>query len=577
MAHVIYKRMFLLIPGVLMACLPSLQSQSLRLNAGCFERMTIENEKNVNSKNLETFPAWYRDSLAFIQGTDGGRDLQIAIAIEKSEDGWKGIRFFNKKINSSYFEGPFCWDIKNNKLYFTRTDASKKKSKTERSGKEYTKTSNPGIWEYDLNAGGDPVESNLNNKEYSVSDPAISPDGEWMIFSSDMPGGFGGRDLYIAMRDASGWVGVTNLGPDINSPKNECFSGFIHQNMLVFASNRDGGPGGFDLYYTIVENGLWTKPQLFPKPVNSPSDDLSFIVAPNHREGYLATNRPGGKGEDDIYHWKSTQSLFQTASRDTSVNIDIFVFEKLTLLPFPEAEIVITPLEFSREDIRLDDPNIDFVNMDTTGSLYLKWNTLLKNPETVRLLTDDKGNAYAKMKTNVYYKIESTCEICDTEIIFFKPSIHGRQLNIALQPVEGEDEEKESTGKVSDLGTEDKAGSVFVLENIYYTYNSDKIVQGAKNDLDILAVKMEENPDIKILMESHTDSRGTAAYNLLLSVRRADNAKKYLVEKGIDADRIYIKGLGESRIRNHCTDGVPCTEEEHRYNRRTEVTILPED
>ena len=568
--------MIFLLVGNLTVFALIVKGQTLSLNDGCFEQMTLVNEKNINTKNLETFPTWLRDTLAFIQGIDGGKDMQIAAAKEKSGQGWQGSRYLNQKINSPYFEGPFCWDRTHDILYFTRSDYSKKKIKKETARQKDSVVVNLSIWEYDIRRGGEPKKSNFNQNEFSVSDPAISPDGEWMIFTSDMPGGLGGRDLYLARKDATGWIGVSNLGKDINTSTNEGFATFINQNMLVFASDRPGGPGGFDLYYTFVENGIWSKPKLFPAPVNSPFDDVSFILSPNQREGYLATNRPGGKGEDDIYHWKSTQTLFRAIKEDPEVSIDIFVFEKLTLLPFPETEIVITPLEFTRENLQLDDPNINLVNVDTTGSLYLKWNNLLKNPESIRLYSDDKGNAHVTMKTNVYYKIESGCEVCEKEIIFFKPSLHGRQLNIALQPVDLGDDEQEETN-LSQFNIENKAGSVLILENIYYAYNSDEILPGAKNDLDILAAKMDENRDIRILLESHTDSRGTASYNMLLSFRRANNAKKYLVKRGIEADRIFINGLGESRIRNHCIDGVTCTEEEHLFNRRTEVTILPTD
>jgi outer membrane protein OmpA-like peptidoglycan-associated protein len=178
--------------------------------------------------------------------------------------------------------------------------------------------------------------------------------------------------------------------------------------------------------------------------------------------------------------------------------------------------------------------------------------------------------------------VESSCEVCETEIVFFKPSLHGNILNITLQPSDEEvngvvEEEDEMTDTANeDLLEDTQVGSVYVLENLYYDYDSDKIIQSEKNDLDILATKMKENPNMRILLESHTDSRGSDAYNVILSKKRATNAKEYLVSKGVNPKKILTKGLGESRLRNQCKNGVPCSDEDHRFNRRTEVIILPE-
>jgi outer membrane protein OmpA-like peptidoglycan-associated protein len=117
-------------------------------------------------------------------------------------------------------------------------------------------------------------------------------------------------------------------------------------------------------------------------------------------------------------------------------------------------------------------------------------------------------------------------------------------------------------------------GATVVFDNIYYAYNSAKILDGAAKELDALANAMLDNPDMKVLLAAHTDARGKAGYNLSLSEQRANAAKEYLVQKGIYTTRISTIGHGESRIRNNCKDGVNCSEEEHKFNRRTEVTIV---
>ena len=119
-----------------------------------------------------------------------------------------------------------------------------------------------------------------------------------------------------------------------------------------------------------------------------------------------------------------------------------------------------------------------------------------------------------------------------------------------------------------------REGSVIVLENIYYDFNKYIIRRGAASDLDALAQLMKQYPSMEIEMIAHTDSRGTEQYNLDLSLKRAESARNYLVQKGVQENRIRAFGYGESQIRNHCTDGVECSDEEHQYNRRTEVKVI---
>ncbi|MBK8623422.1 MAG: OmpA family protein [Saprospiraceae bacterium] len=566
-----------------------LSGQQKKLDVKSFDKIVLNNETQINTRGLETFPQWIGDTLAFVAGIDAGKDYQIVIASGKKDDKWSGYTELGKHINSNYFEGPFSYDTVHNILYFTRVDYDKKRIQRANAKKQDSIIINLSIWQSALAKGSKAEKINIRGEEYSVTDPAISPDGEYLVFTSDRPDGFGGRDLYIARRDKNEWVGISNLGKGINSSKNEGYANFANEQTLVFASDREGGHGGFDVYYVTVENQIWSEPKLLPKPINSPYDDIHFIIAGNGKEGYLASNRPGGKGEDDIYRWSAPQSVWVEPSAEPviskdfneEVDIEVWVFEKLTLLAFPDATVRFTEIEMFKEDVHLDDPTLDIVDIDDTGNMYLKWNTIMKDVSFTELKSNDKGNANIRLKKNVYYKVESLCDVCETEIVFFKPSLHGKVLNITLQPSDEEETVETDDPEMTDVEAETllgdtQAGSVYVLENLYYDYDSDKIILSEKNDLDILATKMKENPNLRILLESHTDSRGSDAYNVILSKKRATNAKEYLVSKGVNPKKILTKGLGESRLRNHCKNGVPCGDEDHRYNRRTEVIILPE-
>jgi outer membrane protein OmpA-like peptidoglycan-associated protein len=567
---------FILTQGSLVLC------QSLVLNKAGFEKMELTNQKNINTTGLETFPGLINDTLYFIRSIEGGKDYEMVKAKSLENDGWDGVEKLNKEINSPYFEGPFSYNKNTGTLYFTRSGYNKRKINRQNGKQKDTVIVHLEIFEWSSGKKSGSKKVDLPIENYTFCDPAISPDGEFMVFSSDKEDGFGKRDLYLVRRDGEKWVGMMNLGKEINSIENEGFPYFASDNILIFSSNREGGSGGFDLYFVTFENGIWSKPVLLPKPVNSPYDDIGFILAPNGYEGFLASNRPGGKGEDDIYKWTALQPLWHRKGdeilvTDSEADIDVFVFEKLTLLPFPEAEVNITPLNLAEQDIHLDDPSVNIINVDTSGSLYLKWNNLPEEKATITFLTDDKGRKNIRLNSGQYYKIEVKCDICEPEVIFYKPSVHGNQLNLALQPTNSNEEDTENKKDIGELDISTSSGSVFVMENIYYQYDSDKIINNGENDLDILVNKMSENPDIIILLEAHTDSRGSEWYNLDLSMRRANTAKNYLVKKGVESERIRTKGLGESRLRNHCKNGVICTEEEHRFNRRTEVIVLPEE
>ena len=175
-------------------------------------------------------------------------------------------------------------------------------------------------------------------------------------------------------------------------------------------------------------------------------------------------------------------------------------------------------------------------------------------------LTIDKGSNYILAFSKPEYE--------NQEIFIDDKS--DRDLTIAMEPVEV----KREVVSKPEIFIPTTKGSVVVFDNIYYSYNSAKILDGAAQELDALAKAMKENPDMKVLLASHTDARGKAGYNLGLSEKRAIEAKNYLVRKGINTTRISTIGYGESRIRNNCLDGVKCSEEEHKYNRRTEVTII---
>ena len=171
------------------------------------------------------------------------------------------------------------------------------------------------------------------------------------------------------------------------------------------------------------------------------------------------------------------------------------------------------------------------------------------------------------------YLIRCHSEGFEDAYTLFDPKTDDASINIVLNPLPPK-VIKPKVDTIDNVYIPTEVGEVVVFENIYYDRNSDEIKEGAAKELDALAKAMIKNLDMKVELAAHTDCRGENKYNQDLSIKRATSAKNYLVEKGINQNRIRAIGFGESQIRNHCIDGVRCTEDEHQYNRRTEVTII---
>lgn len=224
----------------------------------------------------------------------------------------------------------------------------------------------------DLNPAKPDVKPvNINVANYSVCHPALSEDGKTMVFSSNKPNGNGGMDLYFAYFDGLEWTGIINAGIEINSNKNEVFPFLLNDSILIYASDRPQGMGGLDLYVSNLKNGVWQKPEALPEPFNSLFDDLGMIVRENSKSGYFTSNRPGGKGKDDIYRFESAHPIFGTDIRDI-VASTIQVLDKLTLEPLANAAITLTPLDIDVNNFTLSSYNVDMLSGKDPGDLILK-------------------------------------------------------------------------------------------------------------------------------------------------------------------------------------------------------------
>ena len=378
----------------------------------------------------------------------------------------------------------------------------------------------------------EPELMKINDPNAWNSTPAFSEDGLTLYFASTREGGFGGVDLYSATVNSRGqWGNVRNLGDKINTPEDEMFPSTSQDGKLYFSSNGHPGLGKLDIFVAERKGGKINISHL-GKPMNSNKDDFAvFLYSPDR--GFFSSDRPGGKGRDDIYTFKNEDPdlkivNYYLAGETTTHNAE----DKEVILPGVNVRM------FSQDSILLgeiltgQDGKFNFRVSEEENYFIIAEKD---NYFTTRKTFSTKGKTLDKSKLTSLI----TNKVFETEILLEE---------IIL----------------------DKA---FELENIYYDFDSANIRTDAAKELDKLVTILKDNPPIKIELSSHTDARGEAAYNQELSKRRAESAVAYIISQGIDPSRIKARGYGESQLIIENAQ----TEEEHETNRRTEFKVTEYD
>lgn len=277
----------------------------------------VRNLTGVNSERLDFSPAFYQNGLVYVSSRQhsGPKDKKIAESffelffVELDERGnFLRAEPFSVNINSQKHEGPVSFNRTGDVLYFTRNNMENGAGKGNEAGVSHLKIyeARKGVYDW-----SNPVPLPFSSDDYTVAHPSLSADGQSLYFTSDMPGGRGGMDLYVAHRTPDGWGTPQNLGKRVNTTGNDLFP-FVHRSgHLVFASNGHGGAGGLDLFYWNTADST-AAPVRLPAPFNSPADDLSLILDDSGRYGYFASSRAGGLGQDDLYAFSSPTDIFGT-------------------------------------------------------------------------------------------------------------------------------------------------------------------------------------------------------------------------------------------------------------------------
>lgn len=357
------------------------------------------------------------------------------------------------------------------------------------------------------------------------SSPAFSYDGKTLYFASNREGGRGGIDLWRATLDKGGrWKNVRNMGKVINTKGNEVFPYVSDDGKLYFSSDGHPGLGGLDVFSATPKGSEITIENL-GSPMNSAADDFSIFFI-NEFSGYLSSNREGGKGDDDIYYFENKIPNRKTATYSVKAKV-------------------------LRSD---NDEELDGVHVKVTDNT---------NRTVVDTYTESDGSFKFPVEIGKNYVI-----IADKTKFFTKRDLFTTAGKAVPQENLPEMENKivlEHTLTLDEI-IENKA---IVLDNIYYDLNKFNIREDAALELDKLVELLQDNPNISIELSSHTDNRGKDEDNMKLSVLRAESAVSYLVANGIEASRVTAKGYGETRP---IVDNAE-TEEDHQRNRRTEFKV----
>ncbi len=385
--------------------------------------------------------------------------------------------------------------------------------------------------------------SPINSKHWEPS-VCLSADERTLFFVSDRPGGLGGRDIYMCRRLPNGkWSSPINLGPPVNTPYDED-GPFFHPDgkTLFFSSNGPASMGGFDIFRTELRpDSTWAPPVNLGYPINTPGDDIYFVLSASGLHGYYASEREDSYGEKDLY---------------------LVDFSTLKVEEPPVAEKKEEDLQISSEPATLTfRPNLTLV----TGIIF-DAETQAPLEATITIVDNVKGDTVAVLTSNA----------ATGKYLISLPA--GRNYGIAVT-AEGYAfhsenfivEEAQGYREVrKDIGLNKyKSGTVIILKNIFFDFDKATLRPESKAELERVYQLLVENPKMKVRIAGHTDSMGSDEYNQRLSEARAKSVYEYLIQRGISADRLSYIGYGESRPID-----TNDTEEGRQNNRRVELEIL---
>ncbi len=520
----------------------------------------------------------------------------------------KGLSFtetipFDMQLQIKYNDGPVCFNKEGNEIYITRNNIEKARSLTRKDQAINLKI----FHAKKINDKWMTIDDfPYNSNSYNCGHTALSPDGNRLYFSSDMPGGSGGMDLYFCNKDSAGWGKPVNMGNKINSAGNELFPYQHADGTFIFSSNGRDGLGGLDIYWCkMKDNQMTTEVKNMGAPINSSEDDFGILFDNTTNYGYVCSNREQKNANDEIYAFTKI------------IKLTGLVVKKGTAIPVAGAIVSLKSNNIkegetlSREDGSFEMPIVtnkdytveagkeeystDLKSFSTAGIFPLEdYHVKLEiEPRPVKKyklivkVIDKETKKPIKEATIGLDQTEHTLGYTDEKGVWWqelKPNTNlhliitkgGYQPKVIYMSNEGQAKEKDyefivELPKGEDIGPYDRWYKI-----VYFDFDKSNIrdPDAAKTMQEVLEF-VNAHSEVRLLMNSYCDARGTAAYNMKLSKRRAQGATDWLVKRGMDPKMVEkMQWGGESMLINKCADGRLCSEEDHQLNRRTEIRVI---
>lgn len=496
-------------------------------------RYSIENA-GINSEEQDYGTAFYKDYLVFSSSRkENGASKKIDQRTElpftnlyaakvKSDGTLEAPERFAKEISSGFHEATPAFTLDGKTMYFTRNNNEKDRNQNNRIVlKIYKATFEDGKWR-------NVTELPFNSNEFNTAHPALSPDDKTLYFASDRPGSIGQSDIYKVNINSDDTFGnPVNLGRIVNTEGKETFPFVSDESELYFSSDGHPGLGGLDIFKSRIGDDGFQKPENVGAPVNGGQDDFAFMIDTKSQGGFFSSNRNGSIGYDDIYKLKENRKLEKEQFAEGHVK------DAITKEGLEDAKMSLFDDKF-----RL----LEETYTDADGNYSFK--TKLEKGKTYHIRAEKKDYISDEKRS-----VASG----DDELL---------GVDFDLQK------------RISEMGTGSNIADAFGIREIHFDYNKFYIRKDAAIDIQKIIEVMRQYTAMTVAIRSHTDSRGSHAYNQLLSEKRAQATKQYMVSQGIDSSRLSAKGYGETQLKNKCSDDVNCTEKEHEENRRSEFVIL---
>ncbi len=492
----------------------------------------------INSAESDFAPSFLGEDLVFSTARDSGiaaknihewtnkSFLNLYKATPSDNGDFEGAMKLSRTMNKKTHESSTVFTKDGNTVYFTRNNSDNGKFARDAEGvsrlKIYRASLQNGEWT-------NITKLPFNEDAHSTAHPALSVDESKLYFASDMEGTTGLSDIFVVHINSDGSFGTPeNLGNNINTESRETFPFVTNDNTLYFASDGHPGLGGLDVFATSISDLENIHIVNVGKPINSEEDDFSFIINENTGKGFFSSNRDGGQGSDDIYGFTENEKI------DLSCNTVVqgFIKDRETGEPLAGAKVAIF-----------------------NGQSQIVAETVSGNDGSFTLDGDCKDGDYKLVASKEDYN--------DGDKMFAVVSANDTNgVEVAL----------EKTVRRAQVGT--NLIAYLGLEPVYFDLDKAAIRPDGPRTMEKVVSYLKEFPDLKVQVQSHTDTKNSESYNIKLSEKRTENTVAYLVANSIDEARISGKGFGEKQLTNDCTTRESCSDEKHQENRRSEFIVV---